>query len=105
MKRRKNAGIKTLVPRAGSAGGRKGSKKRSKKRTKGKDNDDASPFAYEPTEDVTELFESFYREFNNGQIPSWDYFEAAAEDDMPRYRLELAKSGRSSCKVTNRSAL
>jgi hypothetical protein len=32
-------------------------------------------------------------------MPSWDYFESAAEEDMPIYRVELAKSGRSICKA------
>lgn len=32
-----------------------------------------------------------------GPVPSWDFFAAAAEAEIPAYHLEAAKSGRSKC--------
>lgn len=35
-----------------------------------------------------------------GATPSWDWFATAADEEVPTYRVELAKSGRSQCKAT-----
>ncbi|KAK3268662.1 hypothetical protein CYMTET_22847 [Cymbomonas tetramitiformis] len=32
-------------------------------------------------------------------VPSWDYYAAAAEEPVPAYRVETAKSGRSHCRA------
>jgi hypothetical protein len=37
-------------------------------------------------------------DFSNMPTPSWEYYEQAAEEAVPTYRVELAKSGRSKCK-------
>jgi len=34
-----------------------------------------------------------------GPTPSWEWFADAAEEAIPSYRVELAKSGRSQCKA------
>ena len=35
--------------------------------------------------------------FQSRSVPSWDFYAAAAEEVVPTYRVELAKSNRSSC--------
>ena len=42
-------------------------------------------------------------DFSNQEMPSWEYYEAAAEEEIPTYRVELAKSGRSRCKATGKA--
>eukprot|EP00978_Attheya_sp_CCMP212_P033783 scaffold138237_cov50-Attheya_sp.AAC.2 len=37
-------------------------------------------------------------DFSNMPTPSWEYYEQAAEEAVPTYRVELAKTGRSKCK-------
>jgi len=39
-------------------------------------------------------------DFAGRSAPSWEYYEAAAEAVVPKYRVEPAKTGRSSCKAT-----
>jgi len=34
---------------------------------------------------------------NNANYASYEYYEAAAEEEVPGYRVELARSGRSKC--------
>lgn len=41
-------------------------------------------------------------EYDFSFTPSWDFYEAAAETEMPLYRVELAKSGRSRCNATGK---
>ncbi|KAJ1424820.1 hypothetical protein B484DRAFT_398175 [Ochromonadaceae sp. CCMP2298] len=38
------------------------------------------------------------QDFSNIPTPSWEYFYTAAEESVPAYRVELAKSNRSACK-------
>jgi hypothetical protein len=33
----------------------------------------------------------------NANVPSYEYFATAADEEVPGYRVELAKSGRSTC--------
>jgi hypothetical protein len=37
-------------------------------------------------------------DFSNMETPSWEYYQQAAEETVPIYKVELAKSGRSKCK-------
>jgi hypothetical protein len=39
---------------------------------------------------------------NSTEMPSWEYYQEAAEELVPPYRIELAKSGRSKCTQTGR---
>lgn len=41
-------------------------------------------------------FEDILKEYQSG-VASYDYYEAAAEEEVPLYRVEIAKSGRSQC--------
>ena len=34
----------------------------------------------------------------NSPIPSWEFYDRAPDELMPKYRVEIAKSGRSRCK-------
>ncbi len=38
-------------------------------------------------------------EASSAPLPSYEWFEAAAEESVPYYRVEVAKSGRSNCKA------
>jgi hypothetical protein len=38
------------------------------------------------------------RKKSDGRVPSWEWFAEAAADDIPAYRVEPARSGRSKCK-------
>lgn len=40
--------------------------------------------------------------FSGMETPSWEFYQSAAEADMPIYRVELARSNRSSCKATGK---
>lgn len=42
-------------------------------------------------------FDDLFREFGNIPTPSWEFYAQAAEDPVPLYKVELAKSGRSEC--------
>jgi hypothetical protein len=44
----------------------------------------------EDTTDYSDIFKDM-------PTPSWDYFYNASEEDVPKYRVEPAKSGRSAC--------
>jgi hypothetical protein len=37
------------------------------------------------------------RKKSDGRVPSWEWFAEAAADDIPAYRVEPARSGRSQC--------
>ena len=39
-----------------------------------------------------------------GGVPSWEFYSEAAKEDVPGYCVEPAKSGRSKCKQTTKSA-
>eukprot|EP00804_Cyclotella_cryptica_P018531 CCRYP_004336-RA/>CCRYP_004336-RA protein AED:0.25 eAED:0.25 QI:65/1/1/1/0.75/0.8/5/136/650 len=45
--------------------------------------------------DIDELYETYAK---SNSYPSWTYFSEAAETPVPSYRVEKAKSARSSCK-------
>lgn len=46
----------------------------------------------------TTSFEEFYRDFDDGgAVPSYEYYEHAAEEELPGYKVEPAKSARSQC--------
>ena len=50
-----------------------------------------------------ESAEKYYdvrQDFESTPTPSWEYYQSAAEDDVPTYSIELAKSGRSKCVKT-----
>jgi NAD-dependent DNA ligase len=42
-------------------------------------------------------YEKTYQDFGDMPTPSWEFFYTAAEEDVPLYRVEGAKSGRSKC--------
>jgi hypothetical protein len=42
--------------------------------------------------------------FNNMETPSWDYYAEAADAEVPIYRVEPAKSGRSMCKQKGKTS-
>jgi hypothetical protein len=48
-------------------------------------------------DETAEGFDDILRGFRTGDVPSYEYYEDAAEEEMPRYRVEKAKSGRSQC--------
>ncbi|KAL7541643.1 hypothetical protein ACHAXR_011088 [Thalassiosira sp. AJA248-18] len=47
--------------------------------------------------DDDDLADLYAKYANNTNVPSYEYFAAAAEEDVPGYKVELAKSGRSKC--------
>lgn len=57
-------------------------------------NDDASGFG---DSGVDDLYDDFWKEFAKGATPSYEYYEEMASEEMPGYKVELAKSGRSQC--------
>jgi len=76
----------------------KKTKSKTAKKKKGDDDD----------EDEDEAFDmSAYYDFDwsTTQVPSYDFYEAAESDDMPIYRVELAKSNRSKCTAPNGSKM
>jgi len=46
--------------------------------------------------DIDDLFNKYCR---NTNVPSWEYFARAAEEEIPTYKVETARSGRSKCTV------
>lgn len=54
------------------------------------------------TSGSTTMNEATWQEFADMPTQSWDFYYEAAEEDMPSYRVELAKSGRSKCKQTSK---
>lgn len=59
-----------------------------------------------PQDTVDEEFDmsGYDADFSNMETPSWEYYETAAEETVPIYRMELAKSGRSRCKQKGKTA-
>ncbi len=51
--------------------------------------------------DIDELFNKYCK---NTNVPSWEYFARAAEEDIPAYKVETARSGRSKCTVCKNSS-
>jgi len=47
-----------------------------------------------------DLYSDIFTEFANKKTPSYAFYEEAAEENVPTYRVELAKSGRSRCSRT-----
>jgi NAD-dependent DNA ligase len=43
-------------------------------------------------------YETTYKDFGDMPTPSWEFFYEAAEEDVPLYRVEAAKSARSLCR-------
>ena len=43
-------------------------------------------------------YQHVYADFTDMPTPSWEFYQAAAEEVVPTYRVELAKSGRGTCK-------
>jgi hypothetical protein len=42
-------------------------------------------------------FDDLYKEFAHGKTPSYEYYQEMAQEEMPGYKVELAKSNRSQC--------
>ena len=61
------------------------------------DKNTVSSFINELTHDTSSKYESVFKDFSSKPTPSWEYYEAAAEEAVPTYKIELAKSGRSRC--------
>ena len=47
---------------------------------------------------TTSKYAEVKRDFESRETPSWEYYYSAATEPVPYYRVELAKSNRSSCK-------
>ena len=47
-------------------------------------------------------YEETFHDFGDRPTPSWDYYHEAAEDDVPLYRVELAKSSQGRCHQTTK---
>ena len=62
--------------------------------------DDNSPAQAETTFDMS----AYDFNFANMETPSWEYYQDAAAEDVPPYRIELAKTGRSKCTETGKKA-
>jgi hypothetical protein len=48
-------------------------------------------------------YETTYKDFGDMPTPSWEFFYTAAEEDVPLYRVEPAKSARSLCRQTGKA--
>ncbi len=46
---------------------------------------------------VEESYKEFFTEAAKSATPSYEYYYEAAQEDVPGYKVELAKSGRSQC--------
>jgi hypothetical protein len=53
---------------------------------------------------TADTYDQTWRDFEGAPTPSWDFFYTADEEDVPLYKMELAKSGRSACKQTGIAA-
>lgn len=47
---------------------------------------------------TADSYSELYEDFGEMHTPSWEFYYSAAEEAVPTYRMELAKSGRSACK-------
>lgn len=57
-----------------------------------------------PTDDEAFDMSQYDFDFANQETPSWEFYEAAATEEQPPYRMELAKSGRSKCTQKGKKA-
>jgi curved DNA-binding protein CbpA len=48
-----------------------------------------------------DLFSELFKEFGRKTTPSYEFYQEAAEKNVPTYRVELARSARSQCSHTN----
>mmetsp|Transcript_11387 Transcript_11387/g.27144 ORF Transcript_11387/g.27144 Transcript_11387/m.27144 type:complete len:994 (+) Transcript_11387:336-3317(+) len=46
---------------------------------------------------IDDMYDEFWEQFSKGATPSYEYYEEMAQESVPGYRVELAKSGRSKC--------
>lgn len=51
--------------------------------------------------DIDELFNKYSK---NTNVPSWEYYAEAAEEAIPPYKVETARSGRSKCAVCKKNS-
>ena len=52
-----------------------------------------------------ETMNDFFSNNNNSkETPSWQYYYDAAQEDVPAYKIELAKSNRSKCSAKTKTA-
>lgn len=51
--------------------------------------------------DIDELFNKYSK---NTNVPSWEYYAEAAEEAIPAYKVETARSGRSKCTVCKKNS-
>ena len=56
------------------------------------------------TEATAEHYEDAWKDFGDMPTPTWEYYQEAAEEEMPGYRVEPAKSGRSKCTQKGKTA-
>lgn len=56
-------------------------------------------FAKSASKSTAQEYKDVYEEFGSKPMPSWDYFYSAAEEEVPTYCVELARSNRSGCKA------
>ncbi|KNC79551.1 hypothetical protein SARC_08051 [Sphaeroforma arctica JP610] len=54
-------------------------------------------------DDETEAYDDMYREFADMPTPSWEFYAQAAEEVVPPYRMETAKTGRSKCNAKGKA--
>eukprot|EP00501_MAST-03F_sp_TOSAG23-6_P000718 GSMAST32.ASY1.ANO1.746.1 assembled CDS len=60
-------------------------------------------FVKNGSQSTAEEYDNLSEEFDSSETPSWEYFyEAENVEEIP-YRVELAKSGRSTCKNTSKT--
>lgn len=50
-------------------------------------------------ENSADKFTEMWKDYTTSDTPSWDYFASAAEEAVPGYRVERAKSSRGTCKA------
>ena len=55
-------------------------------------------FASSGSNEAGSYYDQVWKDFEGMPTPSWDYFYTAAEEPVPTYRVELAKSYRSRCR-------
>eukprot|EP00941_MAST-03F_sp_MAST-3F-sp1_P004364 g4364.t1 len=60
-------------------------------------------FSNNKTRNVDQTFEKAVHYDDNGSTPSWEFYEAAAADEFPTYKVEPAKSNRSKCSAKGKA--
>jgi hypothetical protein len=62
--------------------------------------------AKEKQQETAEEWDEIFENFESGEVPSYEHFAEAAEEEVPGYKVELARTGRSQCvKVRTRALL